>query len=322
MIITRSREGARVSFSGQEITLLESWVRKGNTLVLLGALTQWDDTRDLLRQFGFSLPVETGVSSISDFFHPLEPSSISDIPVADELGAGTLVMPSAAPLPTTYDAHAQVLAQRSGQPYLISEPYGNGRVICGASARIISNSFLDRGRNLPVVLQLLARGGKTPRRLFFEETHHGFSTIFALARLLEHPGVRFGGMLALLGLLTFVGSSLIRFGPIIPVQRAEGRSTLEFVNSIADLYQRADLRNDMIAYLFRETHQRILHRLHLPPTAPHALIASRLQEAYPQLPKWKKLAQRFDSNDYVVGLPPSGWLRVARELIEIKSAMA
>jgi len=47
-----------------------------------------------------------------------------------------------------------------------------------------------------------------------------------------------------------------------------------------------------------------------------------LAQAHPHLPKWKKLAQRFDSRDYVEGLPPSGWLRVARELIEIKSAMA
>jgi len=39
------------------------------------------------------------------------------------------------------------------------------------------------------------------------------------------------------------------------------------------------------------------------------------------LPKWKKLAQRFDSRDYLLGLPPSGWLRLARDLIAIKSAM-
>ena len=68
--------------------------------------------------------------------------------------------------------------------------------------------------------------------------------------------------------------------------------------------------------------RRILYRLNLPPTAPHDLIASRLQQAHPQLPKWKKLAQRFDSRDYMDGLSPSGWLRVARDLIEIKSAMA
>src|SRR6202044_1515799 len=115
---------------------------------------------------------------------------------------------------------------------------------------------------------------------------------------------------------------LLRFGPVIPLQREKGRSTLEFVDSIADLYLRADLRNDTIKYLFVETHQRILQRLNLPASAPHDLIASRLQQAHPHLPKWKKLAQRFDSRDYTEGLPPSGWLRVARELIEIKSAMA
>jgi len=129
-------------------------------------------------------------------------------------------------------------------------------------------------------------------------------------------------MLALLGALAFLGSSLVRFGPVLPLERESGRSTLEFIDSIADLYQRADLRNDTIKSLFAETHQRVLQRLHLPPTAPHDLIASRLEQAHPHLPRWKKLAQRFDSPDYIQGLPPSGWMHVARDLIEIKSAMA
>ncbi len=161
-----------------------------------------------------------------------------------------------------------------------------------------------------------------PGHIFFEESHHGFSAIFAAAHLLEHPGLRFAGLLALLGAAAFLGSSLVRFRPVIPLERESGRSTLEFVDSIADLYLRADLRNDTIRYLYVETHQRILQRLHLPPTAPNDLIASRLEQAHPHLPKWKKLAQRFDSRDYIQGLPPSGWMRVARDLIEIKSAMA
>jgi hypothetical protein len=108
----------------------------------------------------------------------------------------------------------------------------------------------------------------------------------------------------------------------VPWRHAAGRSSLEFVDSIADLYRRADLRNDTILFLFHETHQRVLSRLNLPPTANHSIIAARLKMAYPHLPAWKKLAQRFDSTDYVNGLPPSGWMRVARDLIEIKSAMA
>jgi hypothetical protein len=143
-----------------------------------------------------------------------------------------------------------------------------------------------------------------------------------MTSLFDQPGVRFAGMLALLGALAFFASSLVRFGPVIPLQAPHGRSTLEFVDSIADLYLRADLRNDTMRYLFAETHQQVLHRLNLPPTAPHDLIASRLEQAHPLLPKWKKLAQRFDSHDYVQGLPPGGWLRVAKDLIQIKTAMA
>ena len=326
LIITRSPAGARATFSAQEIALLDKWAAQGNTLILLGALGEWDDTRELLRQFGFVIGDNKGENPFSILLHPLEPSAdktLSLPPVAGTNQIGTLVVPPATPLPPGLPPGSRVLRQDEvGQPYLVEFPDGAGRVICGASSYLLDNTFLPRGDNLAIVLGLLAPDGQVPHHVFFEESHHGFSTIFALARLLEHPGVRFGGMLAVLGLLAFASGALIRFGPVVPWRRTPGRSTLEFVDSIADLYRRADLRNDTISYLFRETHQRVLERLNLPPTADHAVIAARLKEAYPRLPSWKKLAQRFVSTDYVGGLPPSGWMRVARDLIEIKSAMA
>jgi len=324
LIITRSQLGSpRVSYSAQEIDLLDDWVKQGNTLLLLGALDEWDDTRAFLRQIGFSIPDKT--NSVSDFLQPFqrETKLTMEIQPADGTNqAGTMVLPRSAPLPLAFPANARMLWQDHGGPYLIDVPRGAGHVVCGASDRLLSNSFLDKGDNLAIVLQLLTPGGRPPRHLFFEESHHGFSAVYAMVRLLGQPGFRFAAMLALLGALAFLGTSLVRFGPVIPLHRETGRSTLEFIDSIADLYMRADLRNDTIKYLFVETHQRVLQRLNLPPTAPHELISSRLQQANPHLPKWKKLAQRFDSRDYMEGLPPSGWLRVAKDLIEIKSAMA
>jgi hypothetical protein len=325
LIITRSRVGARVSFSEQEIGLLADWVKSGNRLILLGALGGWDDTREMLRRFGFVVPDNQDSNFVSEFFHPAEAKEgdqIAAVPPPQSGETGTLVLPRTPPLPESLPLQSRVLWEEQGRPYVVEVPYGAGRVICGASALVLDNVFLNKGDNLAIVLRMLAPGGQVPRHLFFEESHHGFSTIYAVVRLLDHPGVRFSGMLTLLALLALLGSSLLRFGPVIPLQRGGGRSTLEFVDSMADLYQRADLRNDMIDYLFRETHQRVLHRLNLPPTAPHELIGSRLAQAYPQLPRWKKLAQRFDSHDYVSGLPPSGWLRVARDLIQINLAMA
>jgi hypothetical protein len=324
MIITRSRLGApRVDFSEQETDLLDDWVKKGNTLLLLGALGEWDDTRMFLRQIGFTMPDKT--ASVSDLLQPFERQTEQSIEAQPAPGAnqrGTMVLPRSTPLPLTFPVGARILWQNHDEPYLIDVPRGAGHVICGASDRLLANSFLVKGDNLAIVLHLLTPEGRMSRHLFFEETHHGFSAVYAIVRLLGHPGVPFAGMLALLGALAFLGTSLVRFGPMIPLHHETGRSTLEFVNSIADLYMRADLRNDTMEYLFVETHQRVLHRLNLPPTASHEVIASRLQQANPHLPKWKKLAQRFDSREYTEGLPPSGWLRVARDLIEIKSAMA
>jgi hypothetical protein len=323
LIITRSRQGFRTTFSDQEIDLLDDWVKNGNTLLLFGALNEWDDTRTFLQQIGFTVPEKN--DSVTDLLQPFEQRAQPDVEAQPALGstqAGTMILPASMPLPLSYPPKAKLLWQGANEPYIIDVPRGAGHIICGASDRLLSNSFLLKGNNLAIVLQLMAPGGHLPRHLFFEESHHGYSAIYAMVRLLGHPGVRFAGMLALLGALTFLGTSLIRFGPVIPLHPDTGRSTLEFVDSIADLYLRADLRDDTIKYLFLETHQRVLHRLNLPPTASHDLIASRLHQANPQLPKWKKLAQRFDSRDYMEGLPPSGWLRVANDLIQIKSAMA
>jgi hypothetical protein len=323
LIITRSHLGSRVDFSEQEMDLLDDWVKKGNTLLLLGALDEWDDTRMFLRQIGFT--VRDKKASISDLLEPFKRETEESMEAQPALGAdqtGTMVLPPTAPLPLTFPPGAKILWQSQNEPYVIDVPRGDGHVICGASDRLLANSFLDKGDNLAIVLHLLTPGGQMPHHLFFEESHHGFSAVYAMVRLLRDPGVRFAGMLALLGALAFLGTSLVRFGPVIPLERETGRSTLEFVDSIADLYMRADLRNDTMKYLFIETHQRVLARLNLPPTAPHELIASRLAQAHPHLPKWKRLAQRFDSREYTEGLPPSGWLRVARDLIEIKSAMA
>jgi hypothetical protein len=322
LIITRSRVGGRVSFSEQERELLDAWVSRGNTLLLLGEAGESEDTRELLRRIGFTVP-ETN-NSITDLFQPLDSQAGDPLEVPSSVaGLGSLTFPPRTrALPVGFPKGARVLWQDEGEPYVIDVPRGAGHVVCAASARVLSNEYLGKGDNLSIVLQLLAPEGRVPRHLFFEESHHGYSAGYALVHLWDQPGVRFAGMLTILGGLAFLGSSMVRFGPIIPLRRESGRSTLEFVDSIADLYRQADLRNDMVGYLYSETRLRVLHRLNLPPSTSNEIIAARLQRANPHLPKWKKLAQRFDSRDYMDGLPPGGWLRVARELIEIKSAMA
>jgi hypothetical protein len=322
LIVTRSSVGWRVPFTEQESDVLDDWVKKGNTLLLLGSMAKWDDSRQLLEQIGFTVPrgnTNNFPALLPGWVKPTRQIEVTPAPGSNE--QGTLIIPDVEPLPIGAPPGSRVLWAEGGAPYVIDVPLGKGHVLCAASADLLSNGCLQRGDNLAIVLGLLAPEGRMPRQIFFEETHHGYTEVYALVRLIDHPGVRFAALLGLLGLATFMGSILVRFGPVLPLHRQSGRSALEFVDSIAELYHRSDLRNEMIRFLYDDTHRQILFRLNLPPSATHELIASRLQKAHPGLPSWKKLAHRFNSQDYVAGLPPTGWLRVARELMQIKAAL-
>ncbi len=319
LLIARSGVDWRVAFTPQEAGLLAHWVAAGNKLVLMGPLAKWDDTRLLLAAFGIDAP-RPDSAPLFDGFRLGPERKIEARPAAG--GQGRLILPEGSALPAKLPAQAQVLWSSGSEPEVVGLPYGRGRLVWMASDEVLGNHYLSQGDNLAVALQLLAPDGRAPRHLFFEERHHGFAPSFAVARLFGHPGVRLAGLLALLGALTFLGSTLVRFGPVLPLERQPGRSSLEFVDSIAELYHRSDLGNETMRFLFEETHRHLLQRLSLPDAVPHEVIASRLKQAHPELPSWKKLAHRFESQDYVAGLPPTGWLRVARELIQIKNAVA
>jgi hypothetical protein len=320
LVITRSAVNWRVAFTEQEAELLDAWVKQGNTLVLCGPMAQWPDTRQLLDQLGFPAPPEKAAAPYFNGWRLGLEKQVTATPAPGE--TGQLILPEDSALPGTFPPGAKVLWSSGGVPAILEFPHGTGRVVCISSAQVLSNRYLSQSDDLAIVLRLLAPDGQAPHHLFFEETHHGYVTTFAVARLIDHPGVRLAMLLALLGAATFLGSAFVRFGPVLPLEQQPGRSSLEFIDSIAELYHRSDLRNDMMRFLFEDTHRQIMFRLTLPPAAPHELIASRLKQAHPGLPGWKKLAQRFDSQDYVAGLPPGGWLRVARELIQIKTALA
>jgi len=214
LIITRSHEGnPPVFFSSQEVDLLDNWVRSGNTLVLLGALTEWDDTREMLAQFGFGVTEKN--ASVTAFLQPFQRESNQTMEVAppgDSTPTGTVLIPRSDPLPLSLPTGAKVLWQNDNVPYLVRVPRENGHILVGSSDRLLSNAFLSQGSNLAIVLALLTPGGQVPRHLFFEESHHGFTAVYAMARLLDHAGLRFAGMLALLGALAFLATSLVRFG--------------------------------------------------------------------------------------------------------------
>ena len=200
LVVTRSKIGASAMFSEQEISLLDDWVKKGNTLVLLGALSEWSDTRALMMNFGIIPPEKN--DSVSEFLRSFQTEDKRKIqlqPGPGTIGTATMILPPTQPLPSILPAHAKILWQDGDAPFMVRMPYGAGHVVLGASDHLLSNAYLTQGDNLDIVLRLLTPHGEMPHHIFFEESHHGFSAIYAMARLLNNTGVRFAAMLTLLG---------------------------------------------------------------------------------------------------------------------------
>lgn len=328
LLLARNSMSRRYPLQPTEIDQLLRWVEAGNRLILLGDFADAADARPLLEKIGFNqLPALTTSHPIYEHGSNLlarERGSLTlniITPMENSAGALKIQLESCAPLPPLPASATVLCTNTQSTPYAAYLPYGQGGVAWVASASLIDNVFLSQALNLPFVLGLLQPHDQLPEKIWFEEAHHGYRTTFALAELLEQPGVRLASAQIAIGLLVFLSSQLVRFGPVRPLSRQTPRSTLEFIGSLANLYRRADIRNDIVRGLFHDTHQAILKRFDLPPDTNHDLLAQRLKETHPQLPGWKKLAQRFDSTDYIQGLPPSGWLKVSRELILIKNEM-
>lgn len=324
LLLARNTLGRRYPLQPLEIEQLLNWVQAGNTLILLGDFAESPDAKPLLETIGFRhlTPVTASNRLYEQSSEMLsrERPGLSLHANAPGNHAQRVSIESTYPLPRPSD-QANALLTDEKADYAIEQTQGAGRVIVVASASLLDNTFLPQADNLPFVLRLLQPQGRMPEKIWFEEAHHGYRTTFALTDLFQQPGVQLASAQLAFGLLVFLSSQLVRFGPVRPLNRKGSRSTLEFVHSLANLYRRADIRNDIVSGLFRDTHQAILRRFNLPPETSHEVLARQLKETFPQLPPWKKLAQRFDSDDYVQGLPPTGWLKVSRELITIKNTM-
>lgn len=331
LLLARNTLGRRYPLQPLEIEQLLNWVSAGNTLILLGDFAESADAKPLLETIGFrNLTSLTTGDRLFEQGSEMLTRERPELTLFGSVSYGKkILMPkvemeqstSLPPLPP--QAFPFLSNPFSAQRYGMIIPHAKGSVLLVSSASLIDNTFLQRAQNWTLVLWLLHPDSDSPlpEKIWFEEAHHGYRTTFALTDLFQQPGVQLASAQIAFGLLVFLSSQLVRFGPVRPLHRQTPRSTLEFVHSLANLYRRADIRNDIVRSLFRDTHHAILRRFNLPPETSHEVIAQQLKETFPQLPPWRKLAQRFDSNDYVQGLPPTGWLKVSRELILIKNTM-
>lgn len=118
---------------------------------------------------------------------------------------------------------------------------GQGRLIALADPAILSNESLSKGDHARLALNLLLTYRKEGT-LLVDEYHHGYGRATSVLGYLGRSralGPLLQGVFAVLILWAAAGR---RFGPVRPFAKEEKRSSMEYVGAMARLFQRAGAR--------------------------------------------------------------------------------
>jgi hypothetical protein len=176
------------------------------------------------------------------------------------------------------DTSAPVVHVRDGREgpgaLLVDYTYGRGRVVVLSDPYVVSNAGVNRADNLFLAVGVVTGGRRG--RVAFDEFHHGFgearNQLFAYFSGTPVLWMFAQGALLALALVWTRGR---RFARSLPAPRADRRSKLEFVSSMAELQQRARAYDLAVENIYQRTRRALARYAGLPATATAAQIAER-----------------------------------------------
>ncbi|HEX8071192.1 MAG TPA: DUF4350 domain-containing protein [Pyrinomonadaceae bacterium] len=192
--------------------------------------------------------------------------SSSDETAADKSdAAGEEAQPSSAPVFHFADEQGALVADYR---------YGSGRVVVLSEPFVVANNGIERADNLQLALNLIAPAG---RLVAFDEYHQGRAATEnqLLAYFAGTPVLALAGQ-ALLIALAVVWTRGRRFARPLPAPRADRRSKLEFVASMAELQQRARAYDLAIENVYARTRRALARYGGVSQTVPRAQLAARV----------------------------------------------
>ncbi|MCA1614594.1 MAG: DUF4350 domain-containing protein [Acidobacteria bacterium] len=177
------------------------------------------------------------------------------------------------------DTSAPVVHLRDGREgrgaLLVDYAYGRGRIVVLSDPYIVSNAGVNRADNLFLAVGVVTGGRRG--RVAFDELHHGFgearNLLFAYFSGTPVLWMFAQGALVALAVVWTRGR---RFARALPAPRADRRSKLEFVSSMAELQQRARAYDLAVENIYQRTRRALARYSGLPATATAAQIAERV----------------------------------------------
>jgi hypothetical protein len=126
--------------------------------------------------------------------------------------------------------------------------HGKGRLIVSTAPEIFSNELIQKEDNSLLAVNCInsAPGG---RPVFVDEFHHGFRDRQTLLQSLDVPAKYLLFQILCLIFLVFLRSGMTFQSPL-PYGIEERRKPLDFINTMAALYQRAEARIGILSVLY------------------------------------------------------------------------
>ncbi len=245
---------------------LESWIRGGGTLFHAPSSPKDRLTRNLQIKIGPRSPrigLEEAIAMGRIHFDEtawdklVEKMSIEDPGLCLPSGAG--IFPRRGTGFTSSDDQLKKHVAEEGRIGFASREFGKGHIFVLGDSFVLSNLGLRKGENAAFVTCLFREMARTQRKgvIAFDEYHHGYQTEQTFSAFTNSPpaqALMFQAVLiSILGLAAYgVRFGLILFRP----QRRERRAT-EFVESLAHLYEKRDLKIESSELLADELRRRI-----------------------------------------------------------------
>jgi hypothetical protein len=210
---------ATVAFSLEEILPLQHWVRAGNTLLVLAALSdspEWAQdppaltAGDIRLLTGLELSPLRGLVAGGTLVPNRRHAYFEGVERASAAGTGGS---SAWEMSVPYDGFALALAhdRQTGQNVLWARPLGKGQVIVSAYGSLFSNQAIGRADNARLLANLVATNVGARGAVLFDDVHQGLGAAYDPRKFYSDPRLyETVAILGLLWLLWVFGSARLR----------------------------------------------------------------------------------------------------------------
>jgi hypothetical protein len=225
----------RLSISETETKQLLEWVKQGNTLLF--APGRFDER--LTKSLGVKLHQR-----------PARKASVPSV-ASTELTAGVegVSVLSGDRILTKRNDVVRHFGDRAGA-VVASIPEGEGTAIVVSDPYIMTNAGLPEAGNLDLLVNILLSHATDAKTVYFDEYHHGFKRRPSVLHLLRGTSLGWALLQVALAAILLMISRARRFGQPKPVLRESHRSSLEYVTSLAGIYQSARAPDQALASLY------------------------------------------------------------------------